>query len=97
MENKYGSGIIGVHAFQDLTGIFTVLPTKSAGLKDGFYSFTLNNGIYTSFNPALTINAHSHLSHEQFEKLVNYPVVGQGIGGLITAPIWGFKELKSLF
>lgn len=97
MENKFGHGIIGVHAFNDVTGIFSVMPSNILQLKEGFYPTTFASGLYTNFNPQLTINKHDHLTYEQFEKIVGQECKGLGIAGLMTSPIWGFKETRSLF
>lgn len=96
-DNIFGAGIIGVHAFNEVTGIFTCLPTKILNLSEGFYPITFSKGLYTNFNPQLVINKHEHTTYEQFEKIVNEPCIGMGISGLMTMPIWGYKELKSLF
>lgn len=92
METLNGSGIIGIHSYPDQTGIFLVMPTKYIDLKEGFYSFAFSKSLYTNFNPQILINAHSHITHEDFGKIVNQPVAGMGIAGLMTSPIWGFKE-----
>lgn len=97
MENKYGAGIIGVHQYPESTGVFTVIPTKIINLKEGFYPFTFSKGLYTNFNPSLTVNSYGHVSYEEFEELVGSPCKGMSIPGLMTSPIWGFKELQSLF
>lgn len=39
MKQVNGSGIIGVHAYEDTTGIFLVMPTKHVELKEGIYEF----------------------------------------------------------
>lgn len=97
MKNEFGAGIIGVNQYTETTGIFTVMPTKIIDLKEGFYPFTFSKGLYTNFNPSLTINTYEHISYEAFEKLVGHPCKGMSIPGLMTSRIWGYKELKSLF
>jgi len=96
-NNKFGFGIIGVHAFESTTGLFTVVPSEIMQLKDGFYPFSFSQNMYSNFNPSMVINKHEHTSYEQFEKLVGQQCKGMGIAGLMTMPIWGFKETKSLF
>lgn len=97
MQNKFGAGIIGVHQYPKSTGLFTVIPTKIIQLEEGFYPFTFNAGLYTNFNPSITINKHERVSYDEFEKLVGSTCKGMSIPGLMTSPIWGFKELESLF
>jgi hypothetical protein len=97
MKQQFGAGVIGVYSFSDFTGVFTVVPSNIIELKEGFYPFTLNQSFLTNFNPSLVINSHGHTSLKEFESIVKEPIVGMGISGLMTAPIWGYKELKSLF
>jgi hypothetical protein len=102
-ESKLGSGILGVHAFPHSTGIFTVVPTSEFQLKEGFYQFTMQNGLYTNFNPSIVINKHSHMSYDEYQDALNsaghngVTIKGMGISGLMTEGVFGYKKLKSLF
>lgn len=92
-----GQGIIGVHQYPESTGIFSVIPTKIIDLKEGFYPFSFSKSIYSNMNPQLIINRLEHVNYEEFEKIVGSRCKGMGITGLMTSPIWGFKETKGLF
>lgn len=94
-ENINGSGIVGVHQYPESTGIFLVMPTRYVELKEGFYSFTFSKNLYTNFNPQLLINQHSHVSHGDMEKITGHQVTGMGIAGMMTTPMWRFKEHKN--
>lgn len=96
MENKNGSGIIGVFQYPTTTGLFLVLPTEEIGeLKEGFYPVNHSQNLYTNFNPQLLINKHGHVTLEKMEELTKSPITGMSIAGLMTAPIWGYKKHKN--
>lgn len=95
------TGLIGVHKYEDCTGIFTVVPTADIELEEGFYPAHFVKSVYTNMNLGINLLEGGHASYEKYNKLleeqgIDMKLRGMGIAGLMTSPIWGFKKRNKI-